>query len=347
MLHYSLTTEFARFRWEHPCFLSTNTLSVVLRLQGTSLRSLSFGEYTGTLTLVELAELKNGGLTVLDMAELRVSLNWPMELLARNYRTLRHLRLGTEIDLVYAYTRDGHVAIDEYNRFTKTRRLVEFLKERMADLKDPSTPVVQLESFSIIGLDLLPFAANGSTKPVIDFNSLSVLTIESCSGLLQALRTLMNSGAGSGKAKNALGLHTLKIRHENTSDELLVRLKLFLLSLRPLTHLHVLLEGLYDQSVFRMDKVLQVHGTCLRSLVWDGRTGPRNDTGSDTACCGNSYENLGLIAHYCPGLRALGISIPWNFTESDEYWVRVAVAVPGCTLDFLLISLSLLVHSLS
>ena len=345
MFHRSLTAEFARFRWGHPCFLSANTLSTVLRLQGTSLRSLSFREYTGAWRPANLAELKIGGLTFLDMTELRVSLDWPMELLARNYRTLRHLRLGKEIDLFYAYTRDGNLDIDGYNRITKTRRFAESMKERIAALEEPSTPVVQLESLSIVGLDLLPFV-NGSTKPVIDFNSLSVLTIESCSGLSQALRTLMKSGAESGKA---LGLHTLKIRHENTSDKLLMRLELFLLSLRPLAHLHVLLEGSYDESVFKMQKVLQFHGTCLRSLVWDGRTGPRNDTGPDTACFGNPYENLELIAQYCPGLRALGISIYWKIIEGDEGddWVRAAVAVPGCTLDFLLISLSLLVHSLS
>ena len=270
-----------------------------------------------------------------------------MELLARNYRTLRHLRLGTEIDLAYAYTRNGH--IEEFSRIVSTRRLVESMKERLAALNEPSTPVVRLESLSIIGLDLLPFV-NGSTKPIIDFNSLSVLTIESCSGLLQALRTLMNSGVGSGNAKNALGLHTLKIRHEATSDESMIGLERFLLSLRPLAHLHVLLEGHYDERGFSMQKVLQVHGTRLRSFVWDGRTGPRNDTGSDTACFGNPYENLKLIAQCCPGLRALGISIHWKaiieFDKSHD-WVRAAGAVPGCTLDFLLISISLLINSLS
>ena len=229
-----------------------------------------------------------------------------MELLARNYRTLRHLRLGTEIDLAYAYTRNGFLDIDEVGRITITSSLAESMKKRLAALKEPSTSVVRLESLAIIGLDLRPFA-NGSTKPVIDFNCLSVLTIESCSGLFQALHTPPNSGL-----KNALGLHTLKIRHENTTNEFMQRLELFLRSLRPLDHLHVLLEGFYDEGVFRMQKVLQVHGKSLRSLVWDGRTGARNDAGSDTACFGHPFENLTLIAQYCTGLRALGISIHWE-----------------------------------
>ena len=336
-------------RWGHPCFLSTRTLSTVLRLQGTSIRSLSFREYTGYWRPADLAELKIGGLTVLDIAELRLPINLPLELLARNYRTLRHLQLGNEADLVEDYARNGSVDVDESCRFSRTRRLAELMKERLAALKEPSTPVVQLDSLSIIGFDLLPFA-NGLFKPVIDFNSLSILKIESCSGLAQALRTLMDLGIGSRKAKNALGLHTLEIRHEATSDEFMIRLSLFLISLKPLAHLHVLLEGVYDESLFNMEEVLQVHGTCLRSFVWDERIEPRNVMGIDTACFHDPYKNLELIAKYCPGLRALGISIHWeDVIELDEGhdWVRAAAAALDCTLVFLLISLSLLVQSLS
>ena len=333
MFNLSLTAEFARFRWGHLCSLSTRTFSMVLRLQGTSLRSLSFGEYSGYWRPADLAELKIGGLTVLDLAELRFPMNWPMELLARNYRTLRHLRLGSELDLVADYARNGYVDTDESGRFARTERLAELIEERLAPLKESSTPVVRLESFSIIGLDLLPFAT-GLIKPVIDFDSLSVLKIESCAGLEPALRTLTRPGAGSRKAKKALGLHTLEIRHENTCDEFMRRLETFLLSLKPLAHLHVLLEGHYDESIFRMRKLLQVHGTCLQSFVWDERTGPRDDMRYDTACFEDPYRNLKLIAKCCPGLRALGISIHWEeIIEQEEShdWVRAAVAARGLT----------------
>ena len=348
MFHLSLTPEFARFRWGHMCSLATRTLSVVLQLQGASIRILNFGDYTGNWRPADLAELKTGGLTVLGIAALRTKSMWPMELLARNYRTLRHLRLGNEVNLAVDYASDGYVDCEEFYRSKRTKKFAKLMKKRLANLEEASTPVVRLKSLSLIGLDLLPFA-KGLIEPVIDFNSLGVLEMESCAGLEAAFRTLIGSRAGSHEAKNALGLHTLKIRHENTSDEFLRSLETFLLTLKPLTHLHVLLEGYYGR-VFKLQKVLQIHGTCLQSFIWDERTEPRDDVRYVTAVFEDPYENLGLVAKHCLELKALGISIDWEQiieSERSHDWVRAAVAVLGCAPNFMLISLSLLIDSLS
>lgn len=64
-----------------------------------------------------------------------------------------------------------------------------------------------------------------------------------------------------------------------------------LLSLMPLVHLHILLEGDYDGTV-KLHKVLRAHEKCLRSLVWDERIAPRLELlgGTNTL----SYNHLDL-----------------------------------------------------
>lgn len=127
----------------------------------------------------------------------------------------------------------------------------------------------------------------------------------------------MGTGTGRRKAKSALRLHTLAIRHENTSNELTRLLETFLTSLRPLTHLHILLEG-YNEEEVQLQKVLQVHGTCLRSLVWDERTGPRSGVQEDTCLYPNDHNTLQLVAKHCPGLKALGIALDWEDVIRSE-----------------------------
>ena len=284
----------------------------MLKHQGASIRTLNFGQYTGNWRKADLAKLKIEGLTDLGIGELgtgTVGL-WASELLVRNYQKLRHLRLGNDEYLATDYAEEGVLDSDEISRFQQTDNFAELMKVKVAALNEPSTPHLRLESLSLTGLDLNAFV-KGSFEPVIDFKSLSVLTLESCACLETALPLLLGTGTGRRKAKNALRLHTLAIRHETTRDVFVPELEAFLISLKPLAHLHVLLEGDYQEDV-DMEKVLQVHGKCLRSLVWDERAGPRSEVQADTFFFSDDHEHLELIAKHCPGLKALGISLDWQ-----------------------------------
>ncbi len=331
------------FRWDHACLLSTRTLSIVLKHQGASIHTLNFRQYTKDWRKAELARLTIGGLATLGIAELGTGCQWITELLARNYQTLRHLRLGSEVDLATAYASDGYIDPDESCRFADTKKFAKLMKDKVRALKEPSTPIVRLESLTLIGLNFSAFVGC-LIEPFFDFGSLTVLTLESCAGLEAAFPLLVGGGAGRRKAKSALQLHTLAIRHENTSYDFLRNFEIFLLSLKPLAHLHVLLEGDYEGAV-EMHKVLRIHGKCLQSFIWDERTGPRSDVQADTTLHFVDHQHLGLVAKYCPGLKALGISLDWGDIAASEKNHKKVVPTVKCEFMSMLVSHRLLPHS--
>ena len=343
IFYNSLIPGFLCSRWDHACPLDALTLSTLLKYQAASTHTLNFRRYTGSWRKSDLARLTIGGLKTLGIGELGPGEPWATELLARNYQNLRHLRLGSEVLLAKDYAKNGYMIPDGSG---DTVDLAELMDEKVEALNESSTPVVRLESLSLIGLDLHSFA-EGAIKPVVDFNSLSMLTLESCACLEEAFPLLTGSGAGRRKAKSALQLHTLAIRHENTADDFVRELEIFLLSLKPLAHLHILLEGAYTRDI-KMEKVLRVHGRCLQSLVWDERSMPRGDVYFDTAVFPEEYETWELIAKHCPELKALGISLDWeDITGSDNKHKKVeAVAALCCVFIFMLIPLRLLLLSL-
>lgn len=307
-------------RWDHAFSLSTITLSILLKHQGASIHALNFS--TTESKRRDLANLKLESLTTLGMAELDYIDPWATELLTKNHRNLRHLRLGNELDCVIEYAEAACVDCDESRRFCLTQKFSKVLQKKVAALKRPSASVIRLESLSLVGLDIYDFA-NGLIEPEFDFASLSRLTLESCSGLDASFPLLMGARDSRRKLKSALGLNTLAIRYENTSNGFLRGLEDFLLSLKPLVHLHVLLEGDYDGTV-KLHEVLRVHGKCLRSLVWDERKAPRLEMCCNTNIFSSNYENLEVVSNHCPGLEALGISLDWEgITGSEKHHKKV------------------------
>ena len=302
----------------------------LLKQHGGSINTLQFEEYLRNWGSADLANLKMETLTKLSMTELGIVDSLATELLTKNIETLRHLRLGSEVNLAEQYANIGYMDLDENDRFVLAHSFRETLQKKVAALNEPSTVVVRLESLSLIGFDLYTFA-DGLTAPELDFKSLGMLTLESCCGLEEAFPLLMGLKDGTRQAKSALGLHTLAIRHENAGNEFIGAFEKFLLSLNPLTHLHVLLEGRYKPTV-KFRKVLQVHGKDLRSLLWDERIGPRRDV-SENNPRSFDHEDLELIARHCPGLKALGISLDWDdMTGSGKHHKKVKVVFNLCYL---------------
>lgn len=325
----SFGPELMCFRWEHACSLSTLTLSIVLKHHGASIHTLHFRQHTRNWRNADLEDLTIAGLTSLSIAGLRTDASWAMNLLAKNYHNLRHLQLGSDLDLAVDYANNGHVDPEEHGRYNISDQIEEIMRP-LAASNQPSTLVARLESLSLIGLNF-DAIANGYTNPAIDFNNLSVLILESCVGLEEGFLGLMGAGSGRRKAKCSLRLHTLAIRHENTRLEVLQGLEKFLHSLKPLAHLRVLLEGDYEETL-DMRKILRVHGKSLQSLIWDERTGPRCQMHKETAIITEDHANLELVARHCPGLKALGISLDWaDVTESEEHHTKVKMVFGLCT----------------
>lgn len=266
--------------------------------------------------MADLVKLNIEGLRTLGIAVLGSGDSLAAILLVRNHQNLRHLRLGSDEEIATEYAAVGYCDESEVSRLEGTQIFAKFMRGCVAALTEPPTPVVQLESLSLIGLDLHSFAT-GLIEPILDFNSLSILTLESCACLKAAFPLLRGAAAGKRKAKSSLRLHTFAIRHENVNDEFLQELEILLLSLKPLTHLHVLLEGEYDGAI-NIHKVLLVHGKCLRTLIWDERLGPRNDVREDRIHHPEDHKNLDLVAKHCPGLKALGISLDWKDIVRSE-----------------------------
>lgn len=316
----------------------------MLERHGASINTLNLEECSGNWKTSDLVKFTIEGLTTLGIGDLNgISAT---KLLLRNYQNLRHLRLGSEVDLAIEYARKGYLDPGELQRVNATKAFAKLAKSEVAALNEPSPPFLRLESLSLIGLNFLAFVG-ALIEPDIDFNSLSMLTLESCACLEAALPFLTGAVTGKPKAKSSLRLHTLAIRHENASSRCLRKLETFLLLLKPLANLHILLEGLYDEGI-DMRKLLRVHGKSLQSLIWDERMGPRSDVQDDTSLLPDDHKDLTLIAKYCPGLKALGIGFDWqDIFESDKNHKKVrAVVALGCVFISMLISIRLLPHSL-
>ena len=133
-----------RSRWEHPSPLNTLTFSTLLKQQRSSMHTLNFREYRRDWDKEDLENLRIRGLRNLAMTELGVVDSWSTELLARNHRNLRHLALGSEVDLAREYAKNGSAGLDGVNSFVLADTFKETMNEKVKALHESSTPVVQL-----------------------------------------------------------------------------------------------------------------------------------------------------------------------------------------------------------
>lgn len=308
-------------RWHHECPLATLTLADLLNNHGDVLHTLEFRQYTQRWKKTDLAALAMTNLRTLKIAALDVwGRKWPIYLLAKNSKNLRALKLSNETAMALRYkhrrARDPHGTL----RRSATERLVESLRTEHDALPGWTVPTLRLDSLSLCGFDVSVIVQE-LPAPLVDFNNLSSLVIQSCSGLNEALRMLMGTNTARRKTMGALQLRTLIIRHEDVDDAFMPIPKAFLMSLCPLTTLHVLLEGRSDIEI--LEESLEPHGKSLESLVWDERYVPRSHIQVDT--CWAEKLTLRHIAKHCIKLKALGIPLCWQeLTESDSAHLRVS-----------------------
>lgn len=307
-------------RWNHECSLATLTLAVLLNNHGASLHTLSFRSYTEQWKKSNLAGLAVDNSRTLNIAGLDVGGGtWPYRLLAKNYRTLRHLQLSNEISMASAYSEQGTLGPLPVRK-RDTEVLMAEMQEKFSHLDESYIPVLRLDSLSVCGFDLHAIT-QGFPDPLIDFSSLGKLVLESCAGLSEAFLLLTGSNISRRDAIGSLNLHTFILRHEGVYDIFPRELEKFLVSLRPLSTLHVMLEGETDGDI--LGKVLKIHGKSLLSLIWDERLRPRTDILEDTSDL-LAFENLRIIGKNCTQLKALGVPLDWEgLSECDRSHSKV------------------------
>ena len=235
---------------------------------------------------------------------------WAPRLLACNRRTLSHVTLGCERDIISGYfgTRRP-VGSGEASYFTK--KLVDGLEVQLLHTIGKGEAKAMMSLLTIESLHLIGIDCSGSRRirkiPILDSERLTSLCLESCFNLGQSLSALC-----SRRSPNAPPLlprlRSFKLRQESVDAVLRESLEAFLLATDGIVHLSVLLEGWIQ---FLPPDCLVHHGSTLRTLVWDGRHGPRTrlDELTNQASLRMMSRSLELICKSCPKLVELGLAV--------------------------------------
>lgn len=285
--------------WRHSCALETSTLALLSEHQGATLRGFSVTRYSEPQ---KVSGLLMGGLEGLVITDLNIEqeCEWPSTLIAQNRSTLRNLQLG----VLSKMARDYAISPRASQHGLPTS-FSEWAKEALPTSEGERLPTLPLETLGLYGLNL-EFVIGGALGLEIDFNGMTALRLESCSGLEQAF-ALLRGGGGAYKPK--LGsLKPFFLRHEDGSQAFAQHLIIFLTSFAGLIHLSILLDK--RSKAVNDESVLNVHGKTLQTLIWDERTGPRTDTKTDTAL--SRKGRLKRVSMKCPNLTSLGLSLDWS-----------------------------------
>ena len=249
------------------------------------------------------------GLTSLEINGLRDSTGseWPCKIIARNHKTLKHLRLGRELDLAENQAKLWRARQAVGRRFQLPGSFQEAVRNGLLSETPDLIPTLCLETLQLCGLDLSPIL-QGPIGLHFDFENLKVLKLESCINLVDAL----SQKPDIAEFIETPQLTTLFIRHELTARGSRFRtfLSTFLISLSGLQHLEVLLDRTRQHQ--NLAAILDVHGKTLRSFSWQERSEPRRSMKRDTSIVPRRLQNLEVVAQKCPYLRSLGLPLEWK-----------------------------------
>ena len=223
--------------------------------------------------------------------------------------TLSTLDIGFEASLVRSYVAGGiYDDSDSDNQLTKRLRSAIdntfLMKARIAeeDEGSPSNYLPNIDRLMLRGLDIGRIVDFEGRK-LLDINSLTHLTLESCCDLSTALPKLANFELPR--------LLALQIRHETMNTGVRDWLEIFLCSLPPLRSLFLLLEGKFRR--IDLNHVLQLHGEALNSLIVDIRGRSRVSVRISHTLWKTHY--LKPIVLHCPHLTELGLPFRWELAS--------------------------------
>lgn len=237
-------------------------------------------------------------------------------MIARNAEKLRHLSLGFTTCIAHDFAHSQSPRHD----MMSTSFAVD-LRDTLSESDLEPLINLSLESLSLCGLDL-GGVIWGETALYVNFNNITQLRLESCSGLSQAF-SLFNVQIGFSKL--ALGaLQDLFLRIEDPDPNLTTSLETFLTAVRGLTSLKVLIDKV--AAVQDLEPILKVHGKTLRTLVWDERHGSRKRFDVCTSPMSPKLGHLSVVSRNCPSLKLLGIPLDWDTISSSDEKVHEEVA---------------------
>ena len=239
---------------------------------------------------------------------------WAASMLSKNAESLDYLHLGAINRIAHEYARQRRPPNDVISR-----SLANEIKKLLSKIGPDRLIHLSLDSLTLCGLNFEKVLC-GEIGLDIDFNNLTTLELESCTGIAQAFNLLVDQ---KDSPKLALGaLECFCLRLEQPVQTFSAGLETFLTSLRGLTHLSVLIDGASASQ--NLKPILKVHGESLHALVWDERRGPRTQLGVSTSLLSTKVGNLKIISHYCRVLQVLAIPLYWEaISRSDEYHLAV------------------------
>lgn len=168
-----------------------------------------------------------------------------------------------------------------------------------------SRPKFNLHSLHLVGI-VLRNPLPGAPLIFTNLEVLQSLCLESCSGILQLLKSLTSFAN--------LQLKRFWLRCEEETVEFRIVLNSFLESFSGLEHLAILLDN--ARAPLKIRKLTDKHGMTLKTLVWESRQGPRTTLSVNTSYpmdrSSKAYSDLELICDDCKQLEELGITIDWN-----------------------------------
>ncbi len=243
---------------------------------------------------------------------------WPFKLIANSCKTLKHLYLGVESQISKQYaTRilPKHCQLPQSFADT-TRKAVSSEDQR-------SVSSLRLETLHLCGLELSR-TLQGAIGLELDFQKLSMLSLQSCPGLPTALPLLV-SDHHSAEGFKLPKLNALFISCERDLSPIPFTniLEQFLRSLPGLTRLEVLVDKARGRQP--LGPILDIHGKTLNCLLWEERYCSRMRVNGDASMVREHVRNLKVVSQKCPELTALALPVDWKaISESDKYHPRAS-----------------------
>ena len=258
---------------------------------------------------------------------------WPGRLIAQNRNSLRHLYLGV-ISTVTRHYAHHHGS----SQYRLPASLAEMAKDTLPANEQQMMRTLSLETLGLYGLNFKN-VVGGALGLQIDFDSMTTLRLESCSGLHEAFAVLMGNDDSQNATLSGLKLKSFFVRHEDGGQAFAQQLTAFLTSFTGLQHMGLLLEG--QRRAMSKAPILEMHGKTLQTLVWDERKRSREATSQNTSSFFLKDNDLRIISLKCPNLTALGLSIRWGVVPP---WSAARSPVKT-KCDILASTLKLTVHS--
>ena len=306
--------------WRHTCALENSTLALLIKHHGARLRSLIVTRFSEPQNVPNLLVEGLHHLAITDL-NIEQRCEWSSKLIAQNRNTLRHLHLGVISRIARGY---ADILIPGVSQHELPATFAEMAKEALPASEREMVPILSLETLGLYGLNF-ENAVRGALGLEIEFQCMTSLRLESCSGLSEAFAVLLGNDASQNGTLSGLKLTSFFVRYEARSQAFAQHLADFLTSFTGLKHLGLLLEG-RGQAMSKAP-ILEMHGKTLQTLVWDERRGPRMDTRTDTTLL-LKENNFKLVSLKCPNLTTLGLPIRWGISQSSTKRRVVSTAIP-------------------